>query len=62
MAVMGRSKVCDVDGLEILHETEKAFLVTNHKTKAWLPKSAVEFDGAHTFTMPDRLAYEKGLI
>jgi hypothetical protein len=62
MAVTGRSNLCDVDGLFLLHETGKAYLVDNGKTKAWLPKSMVEFDGRDTFTMPDWLAVEKGLV
>ena len=62
MRVTGRSNLVDVDGLEIIHETERAFLVTNHKIKVWVPKSAVEFDGRHTFTMPENMAFEKGLI
>ena len=62
MTVMGRSNLCDVGDLEVLHETKDAYLVTNHKTKVWLPKSVVEFDGQHTFTMPDTFAWQKGLI
>ena len=62
MAVTGRSNLCDVEGLEVLHQTEQAYLVSNGETKVWLPKSVVEFDGCHTFTMPDTFAWQKGLI
>jgi hypothetical protein len=60
--------------LELRHETEKAFLVTDGSTiikkgdttptelKVWIPKSQVENNNDGTFTMPEWLALEKGFI
>lgn len=58
----GRSDLVDVAG-ELRRETEKAFLIFDGLKEVWLPKSQVEHspqDG--TFTMPEWLAMEKGLI
>lgn len=45
----------------VVHETEKAYLLEHGSRRAWVPKAAVERDG-DTFTMPEALAIEKGLI
>lgn len=55
--------------LDFRKETDGAYAVwngdkdprTGREKWVWLPKEAVERDG-DTFTMPERLAYEKGLI
>lgn len=54
----------DIDDLDYQRETERAFLTHNHRGEAqWLPKSLVEYDkDSKTFTMPEWLALEKGLI
>ena len=46
----------------ILHETEKAYLLSDGAVKAWVPKSQVEDNDDGTFTMPEWLAQDKGFI
>lgn len=50
----------------LLHETEKAILVTDGTTKAWLPKSLFEYekqpDGTYIVTGPTDMLQDKGLI
>jgi len=59
--VTGKSDLVDVEAV-LVHETEKAYLVDSGSgDKIWLPKSLVEYDDG-TFTMPEWLAMEKGLI
>ena len=48
--------------LELLHETNGAYRVTDGKTTTWLPKSQVQNNGDGTFTMPEWLAIEKELV
>lgn len=54
--------------VEIRHETERAFLVFDGKTEAWIPKSAISDqserdDGSiETIFIPEWLATEKGLL
>jgi hypothetical protein len=43
-------------------ETDKAFRIHDGAVFVWLPKSQVEDNGDGTFTMPEWLAKEKGLI
>jgi hypothetical protein len=47
---------------ELQGETELAYRIHDGETTAWVPKSQVEYDGKSTFTMPQWLAKEKGLI
>lgn len=47
---------------EIKRETEKALLLSDGATEAWVPKSQVEDNRDGTFTMPEWLAKDKGLI
>lgn len=54
--------------VDVLHETEKAYLVTQGETfssgepiNEWLPKSQCQWDG-ETMQLPEWLALEKGLI
>lgn len=56
-----RSSLVDI-AAEIKRETDKAWLVSDGEREVWLPKSQAEFDGTATFTMPEWLALEKGLI
>ena len=49
------------------HETEKAYLVFDGKEKIWIPKSQVKEshnikDDDWEFSIPEWLAYEKGII
>jgi hypothetical protein len=64
-----KSDLIDID-VQLLHETEKAVLVTDTvpEKAVWLPRSKIEieqsaaFPGIHTVTLPEWLATEKGLI
>jgi 6-phosphogluconolactonase/glucosamine-6-phosphate isomerase/deaminase len=47
---------------EIIHETEKAYLLFDGARKAWVPKSVTQDNEDGTFTMPERLAQEKEFI
>ena len=48
---------------EIHAETEKAFLLDHGgDEKKWVPKSQVEDNGDGTFSMPEWLAKDKGMI
>lgn len=42
--------------------TAKAYLLDAGTGKAWVPAAAVEDNEDGTWTMPERLAHEKGLI
>ena len=56
-----KSNLIDIPA-RLIHETEKAWLLTTDDTnKVWIAKSAAEFDG-ETLTLPEPLALEKGLI
>jgi len=62
------SKLVDLT-LEKRHETDLAFLLTEGDKDAndkeiqwWVPKSIVEENGDGTYTMPEWLAIEKGMI
>lgn len=58
----GRSDIIDLTGV-VMMETDKAWRVDfGELAPVWLPKSQVEFDGDKTFSMPEWLAMEKGLI
>lgn len=56
-------KLCDLEG-QLRRETDKAFFVyfTDMGVEVWVPKSQVEYDGDKTFTMPEWLAIDKGLV
>jgi hypothetical protein len=55
------SKLADIAG-ELRGETDKAFRLYDGKTTEWVPKRLVENNGDGTFTMPEWLAKDKGLI
>lgn len=67
----GRSDLHDV-GVELVHETEKAWLVhdgtlvNGELNKVWIPKSQAELDKTtrplFTLTAPEWLLKDKGLI
>lgn len=44
------------------HETENAFLVNDGDKDYWLPKKLTEDNGDGTFTIPEWLAIEKGIV
>lgn len=50
--------------VQLVHETEKAYLVDDGTVQAWLPKSLTELeknaDGTYTCTIPRRTFEEKG--
>lgn len=43
-------------------ETDKAFLLFDGKKEAWVPRNIVEDNDDGTFSMPEWLAEDKGLI
>ena len=58
---------------ELVHESEGAYQIWDGQTYnngfgegahkvVWVPKSLTEYDGDSTFTMPEWLAKDKGLI
>lgn len=59
----GNQQKVELSGI-IQHETEKAWLVDfGLKEPAWVPKSMATHDeDEKTFTMPEWLANEKGLL
>ena len=57
----GRSDIIDI-AAEIKAETEKAWLLFDGTTEAWVPKSQVEQSDDDTFAMPKWLARDKGFI
>lgn len=63
-----RSDLVDVVVI-LVHQTEKAILVKDAEDSdpVWLPKSRIEVEPTKkanyvTVTMPEELAYEKGLV
>ena len=62
MSNHSKSDLVDID-LITVHETAAAWCVAldEDSEEVWLPKSAVERDGG-TYTIPERLAEQKGLV
>jgi len=54
-------KLIDI-AAEIHAETEKAWMLYDGFRTEWVPKSQVEDNENGTFTMPERLAKDKGFI
>lgn len=59
----------EVDAVELKRETEKAYGLSqgeldkdDREILIWVPKSMVEKNDDGTFTMPEWLALDKGLI
>lgn len=51
------------DCVELIHETELAWLMLIEDQEVWLPKSQCEFDEDDgTVLVPEWLAVEKGLV
>jgi hypothetical protein len=47
---------------ELKHETEKAFLANDSDKDYWLPKGMTKNNNDGTFTIPEWLAVEKGIV
>lgn len=58
---MPKSELFDVAAI-VKAETEKAWLLFDGAREGWVPKSQVEDNRDGSFTMPERLAKEKGFI
>jgi len=56
-----RADLTDI-AARVVRETDKAWLVNDGVREVWLPKSKAEKNSDGTFTLPDWLASEKGLI
>ena len=48
--------------LELIRETDSAYLVSDGTKQVWLPKSYSRNNGDGTFTLPYWIAKKKGLI
>jgi hypothetical protein len=59
---MGRKPELVDIAAHIVHETEKAYLLHDGARQDWFPKSVTEDNKDGTFTVPYRLAHEKGFI
>lgn len=62
---MPQSKLCDI-AVELLHETNAAWLVDDGDKKVWIPKAIDELEKNHdrtyTLTAPEWILKDKGLI
>jgi hypothetical protein len=58
---MTDSKLTDIAAV-VRYETPAAWLLFDGTKEVWVPKSQVEENDDGTFTMPEWLAKEKGLI
>lgn len=54
-------RLCDI-AAELRRETPKAWLIFDGAKEVWVPKSEVENNNDGSFTMPEWIALEKGLI
>lgn len=56
-------KLVTIDAV-IQHQTEKAYLLDfgGNKGPAWVPKSVTEDHEDGTFTLPENMAIDKGMI
>ena len=62
MRTSGQSDIIDI-AADLKHETEKAFLIDSGDEKpVWVAKSQVDKNDDGTFSMPEWLAKDKGLI
>lgn len=57
---MNKSEPVELE-LPLLHETAYAYLTEYDGKELWLPKSQVTWDDG-TFTIPEWLAIDKGLV
>lgn len=56
-----RSNLTDI-AAKVVRETEKAWLIDDGAKQVWIPKSQAEKNPDNTFTLPEWMALEKGLI
>ncbi len=56
-----KSDLVDI-AAEVRRETDKAWLIFDGDREVWIPKSQAERNPDGTFTMPEWLGKEKGLI
>lgn len=47
---------------EVVHETDNAWLLYDGSVEEWVPKSVAQDNEDGTFTMPERMAKQKGFI
>lgn len=60
--VTGKSDIIEI-AAEIKRETENAYHIDDGTTQAWIPKSQCEWNQSEgTFSMPEWIAKDKGLI
>ncbi len=67
---MGQHEAVTVDAVELRRETDKAYGLsqgeidpkTDKEILIWVPKSMAEKNSDGTFTMPEWLAIDKGLV
>jgi hypothetical protein len=45
---------------QVIHETDRAWLLSDGRTTAWVPKSVCQDNQDGTFTLPASIAEEKG--
>ena len=62
----GNSDLIDIE-VDLKHETDKAYLVSDGDREVWVPKSQCEFEMSDTppygtLTLPEWLAEDKELI
>ena len=58
---MTDSKLYDFEA-ELKHETANAYLVNDGDNDYWLPKKLTENNGDGTFTIPEWLSVDKGIV
>ena len=57
-----RDRLTDVE-VDVIAETDKAWLVVSFFGRSWVPKSQAELSGDRKMlTLPERFAIEKGLV
>jgi len=56
-------KLIDIEYELLITETEKAYMFLIDKKEVWIPKSIAELDiDTETVTIPEKFAFDKGLI
>jgi hypothetical protein len=62
MSIFKRDKIIDLEA-ELIHETDRAWLLGINGEEVWLPKSLVEYNEQDkVVTLPERIAIDKGLV
>ncbi len=56
-------RLCDLEYDRVVHETEKAVLLSIDGKEVWLPRSVIELDtDSKVVTLPEQMALNKELI